>query len=163
MPSLKLNLLLLGSSVILCSALGRTADSLAQTTDTVTPLGALWRSLVVPGWGQLYYGSAPKAVLFFGASATVAGIVVWNNSRYADADRRYQQYDSTDSRKQLALREREFYRDQRDIAALWLVAIYALNAMDAYVGGHMASFPIGSSAHVRLLPQPDRIGIQLRW
>jgi len=163
MPSSKLSLLLFGSAVACALAAIPSNDSLAARPDSVTPLGALWRSLVLPGWGQLYYGSVPKAALFFGASAAVAGIVIWNSSRYLDADRRYQQYDPSDGRKQLALREREFYRDQRDVAALWFVAIYALNAMDAYVGGHMASFPIGNTAQLRIQPLGEQISVQLRW
>ncbi|MCS6999883.1 MAG: DUF5683 domain-containing protein [Bacteroidota bacterium] len=155
----------------LCGSLVLTGTGLAayvDTTDsvyrdTITPLGALWRSAILPGWGQLYYGSLPKAVLFFGASAAVGGIVVWNNTRFLDADRRYAQYDSTDGRKLLALREREFYRDQRDIAAMWLLAIYAFNVMDAYVGGHMASFTLGERAQVELLPLPGMWSIRLRW
>ncbi|MCX7929276.1 MAG: DUF5683 domain-containing protein [Chlorobi bacterium] len=158
---MKSKLLLFVSLVAL--ARGAELDSVARSVDSVTPLGALWRSLIVPGWGQLYYGSVPKAVLFFGANLTIAGIVVWNNSRFLDADRRYQQYDPNDGRKQLALREREFYRDQRDVAALWLVAVYAFNAMDAYVGGHMASFTLGDRTQLRLVLVGNRIGTELRW
>jgi len=141
----------LGSLLASCLVAHASADTSA-IRDSVTPLGALWRSAVLPGWGQLYYGSVPKAALFFGASAAVGGIVAWNNARFLDADRRYQQYDSTDGRKTLALREREFYRDQRDVAALWLVAIYAFNLMDAYVGGEMAGFRLDRSTSVQLLP-----------
>jgi hypothetical protein len=163
MHSWKLSLLLCGSTIAITMAGAHPSDSLTARRDSVTAVGALWRSLLVPGWGQLYYGSVPKAVIFFGASASVAGIVVWNNARFLDADRRYHQYDSSDGRKQAALREREFYRDQRDVAALWFVAIYAFNAMDAYVGGDLASFPIGSNAHVKLFPSLQRIWVQLRW
>lgn len=156
---LKLKLLLCASVATVAAA----QDTIHISRDTITPLGALWRSAVLPGWGQLYYGSIPKAVLFCGASATVAGIVVWNNTRFLDADRRYQHYDSTDGRKLLALREREFYRDQRDIAALWFVVIYGLNIMDAYVGGHMASFSLGDNAHLQLLPTGNRLCVVLCW
>lgn len=161
MHSLKSKLLLFGSVMLASIASAAEADSTQRVS--ITPIGALWRSLVVPGWGQLYYGSVPKAALFFGASATIAGIVVWNNTRYLDADRRYWQYDSTDGRKTLALREREFYRDQRDVAALWLVAVYAFNAMDAYVGGHMASFTLGDRTELRVIPFGDRIALVVKW
>lgn len=159
---LKSSLSLLGSLLASCLVAHASADTSA-VRDSVTPLGALWRSAVLPGWGQLYYGSVPKAALFFGASAAVGGIVAWNNTRFLDADRRYQQYDSTDGRKTLALREREFYRDQRDVAALWLVAIYALNLMDAYVGGEMAGFRLDSSTSVQLLPFAGGIGLIVQW
>ncbi|GIV56549.1 MAG: hypothetical protein KatS3mg040_1317 [Candidatus Kapaibacterium sp.] len=152
----------MGSLLASCLVAHASADTSA-VRDSVTPLGALWRSAVLPGWGQLYYGSVPKAALFFGASAAVGGIVAWNNTRFLDADRRYQQYDSTDGRKTLALREREFYRDQRDVAALWLVAIYALNLMDAYVGGEMAGFRLDSSTSVQLLPFAGGIGLIVQW
>jgi hypothetical protein len=156
MHSLKLSLSLLSSLLVSCLVARASVDS-TVTRDTVTPLGALWRSAVLPGWGQLYYGSIPKAVLFAGASIAVGSVVVWNNARYADW--RYQQYDSTDGRKTAALREREFYRDQRDVAALWLLAIYAFNLMDAYVGGEMSRFPIGPNAHVQLIPIAGGLGI----
>lgn len=157
---LKLKWLLWGSIVVVSAA---AHDTTYTSSDTITPIGALWRSALLPGWGQLYYGSIPKAALFLGATATVAGIVVWNNTRFLDADRRYQQYDSTDGRKLPALREREFYRDQRDIAALWFVVIYGLNIMDAYVGGHMASFSLGDNTYLQLLPTGDRLRVTVRW
>jgi hypothetical protein len=158
MHLLKSSLSLLGSLLASCLVAHASADSSA-VRDSVTPLGALWRSAVLPGWGQLYYGSVPKAALVFGACAAVGSIVAWNNARFLDADRRYQQYDSTDSRKTLALREREFYRDQRDVAALWLVAIYAFNLMDAYVGGEMAGFRLDNSTHAQLVLFPGGIGL----
>jgi len=160
MHSLKLSLSLLSSLLVSCLVARASVDS-TVTRDTVTPLGALWRSAVLPGWGQLYYGSIPKAVLFAGASIAVGSVVAWNNARYADADRRYQQYDSTDGRKTAALREREFYRDQRDVAALLLLAIYAFNLMDAYVGGEMSRFPISPNANVQLIPIAGGLGIAI--
>jgi len=158
---LKSSLSLLGSVLATCLVAHASADTSA-VRDSVTPLGALWRSAILPGWGQLYYGSVPKAALFFGASAAVGGIVAWNNARFLDADRRYQQYDSTDGRKTLALREREFYRDQRDVAALWLVAIYAFNLMDAYVGGEMAGFRLDHSTSLHLVLIPNGIGVAVQ-
>lgn len=161
MPLLKSSLSLWGSLLASCLIAHASADSSA-VRESVTPSGALWRSAVLPGWGQLYYGSIPKALLFFGASAAVSGVVLWHNTRFLDADRRYQQYDSSDGRKILALREREFYRDQRDVAALWLIAIYALNLMDAYVGGEMAGFRLDSSTSLHLLPYPGGIGFAVQ-
>ncbi len=160
MHSLKLSLSLLSSLLLSCLVARASVDSIV-TRDTITSMGALWRSAVLPGWGQLYYGSIPKAVLFAGASIAVGSVVVWNNARYADADRRYQQYDSTDGRKTAALREREFYRDQRDVAALWLLAIYAFNLMDAYVGSEMSRFSIVPNAHVQLIPISGGLGISV--
>lgn len=153
---------LLLSAVVLSSPCIAGQDTLV-TRDTITPVGALWRSALIPGWGQLYYGSSVRAALFFGTTAAVTGIVLWNNSQYLDADRRYAQYDSTDGRKELAFREREFYRDQRDVAALWLVAIYAFNLMDAYVGGHLASFTVSDTAQLQLLPTTGKVSVLLRW
>lgn len=41
-------------------------DSQGQFLD-----GAVWRSLLLPGWGQWYQGKDQKAVLFFGASTVL--------------------------------------------------------------------------------------------
>ncbi len=126
-----------------------TIDSNEKTTETMphsmskSPTGAIWRSLVVPGWGQLYTGDYWKAPLFFGASATLVYIILWNNSKFLDSQREIDNWTENSSTTQFSLKQkREFYRDQRDISALYLTGVYVLAAVDAYVNAHLFDFNV---------------------
>lgn len=49
------------------------------------PYGALWRSALVPGWGQIHKGSTYKGIAFMGITALLAGNLVSQNAAYNDA------------------------------------------------------------------------------
>lgn len=126
------------------------ADSLEATEGgsrrvsamTKSPSGAMLRSLVFPGWGQLYTESYLKAGAFGVAAVSVGSIIVWNHGKYSDAAERYDALSISDPLKEKIFKEKEFYRDQRDVAGLWLLGVYALAAVDAYVGAHLFDFDV---------------------
>ena len=107
-----------------------------------SPTGAILRSLVFPGWGQVYNESYLKAGAFSVAAVSVTSIIVWNDVKFSDAQTRYDALASGDPLKERAFKEKEFYRDQRDVAGLWLLGVYALAAVDAYVGAHLFNFDV---------------------
>ncbi len=82
------------------------------------------RSLIVPGWGQLYNGRHLHAALVFGAEAgLLAAAVSWDRQAEAAAD--------DDNRF--------FYRDYRNITIGWLAGTVVLSAADAYVDARVSS------------------------
>ncbi len=129
-----------------------------------SPSGALTRSLVCPGWGQLYNESYWKSALFFGAAATATGILLWNNAKFLNENTIYETKGISDVQKALAYSRREFYRDQRDVSGLWLLGIYALSAVDAYVGAHLFDFDVSDSG-IGLLPvvSPGNVSFNASW
>lgn len=138
--------------IILSSKLFPQSDEMPITeekTDTVfnmqkSPWGAVLRSAVLPGWGQFYNQSYWKIPVVWG----VAGWFVYN---WIDMNDEYLKnrdlYGSTD--ENIYLRRRDFYRDQRDNFAIYLVLTYLLNLVDAYVDAHLFDFTVSEEYFTR--------------
>jgi len=120
-----------------------------QSSDSVfvmtkSPWGAVWRSAVIPGWGQFYNESYWKIPLFAGA---IGGLVFgWKyyNTRY---DKYRNLFDnsrsiSSDLGNTAYLQQRDFYRDQRDLLAIYIGLTYFLNLVDAYVDAQLFDFTV---------------------
>lgn len=132
---------------------------------TKSTLGAVLRSAIIPGWGQLYNESYFKVPVVVG----LTGFLVWgivtehgNYRTYADL------YDAsiTDdlpAGNLLHKRFREFYRDRRDTYGWWLLVTYLLQLADAYVDAALFSFDVSSEAKLTLIPNTGGVGMQLRF
>ncbi len=106
------------------------ADSLAtiSTKAPIGPTGALWRSLLVPGWGQAKLGRGIAAGFFIAVEGVSLGMALKANSEL-------QYTRATDS---TAVANKSQERED------WLV-ILALNhlvaGLEAYVSAHLWDFP----------------------
>ena len=137
----------------------------AEEPETKSVLGAVLRSAVIPGWGQLYNESYFKVPVVVG----LTGFLVWgivtehaNYRTYADL------YDAsiTDELPTGNLqhkRFREFYRDRRDTYGWWLLVTYLLQLADAYVDAALFSFDVSDEAKLILVPHTGGVGMQLRF
>jgi hypothetical protein len=139
------------------------------STDTVistdfkmqkSPTGAIWRSLVLPGWGQYYVESYWKAPIFTGAAAFMIYRIVYFHNNFMDYADRVDALKSELVRLKLEDPEnpkiyeieyrtlpveknrREYYRDNRDMSGFYLLGVYALATVDAYVGAHLFDFDV---------------------
>jgi hypothetical protein len=100
-----------------------------------SPWGAVLRSAIIPGLGQFYNESYWKIPIIWGAGALLISGWVYNNNYYKDyknlyletGEIRYKDY-------------RDFYRDQRDNFTIYLVVLYLLNLVDAYVDAQLFDF-----------------------
>lgn len=98
------------------------SDSVRIVLKKRNPSAAMLRSLIVPGWGQLYNGRHLHAALIFGAEAgLVAAAVSWD--RQAKATTGDDQF---------------FNRDYRNITIGWLAGTVVLSAADAYVEARLS-------------------------
>ena len=115
-----------------------TARELSTAKARLTPRGALWRSALVPGWGQLRNRRHIKAVLFSAAAAGFAGASIseTRNLNRADAS------------------ERQAAAGRRNTRLLLFVATATFAALDAYVDAHLADFGVS------LAGSPD---LSLTW
>jgi len=161
--------------VVCCAmpAMAAAADStqaLRSTSGmTKSPTTAILYSMAFPGLGQYYTESYWKIPIFTGG--TVAGIVLLldNHTSYRDADAAY--FAAVNAGESAAvtarlLRQRESYRDNRDVAGLAIIATYAVAAIDAYVGAHLFDFDVSDDLSMQLLPtvgQPVRLSITARF
>ena len=133
--------------------------------ETKSALGAVLRSAVIPGWGQLYNESYFKVPVVVG----LTGFLVWgivtehaNFRDYADL------YDASITEEQpggdlFYKRFREFYRDRRDTYGWWLLVTYLLQLADAYVDAALFGFDVSDEAKLTLIPHTGGVGMQLRF
>lgn len=130
-----------------------------EKTDTVfvmqkSPWGAVLRSAVIPGWGQLYNESYWKVPVVWG----VAGWFIYN---WIDTNNEYIKYRDLyiESDQGIYLSRRDFYRDQRDYFAIYLTLTYLLNLVDAYVDAHLFDFTVSED----FLTRTPKINIRFNF
>ncbi|HDQ25737.1 MAG TPA: tetratricopeptide repeat protein [bacterium] len=90
--------------------------------------GPLWRSALLPGWGQVYNNQTVKGILFGSAFLTSLGLTIYNIN---DASLKYNRYINTNENHDIAFKEAE---DSNNTAIMWAVilgAVYAGNLVDA--------------------------------
>jgi hypothetical protein len=103
------------------------------------PWKSVFLSGIYPGLGQLKNGSWSKSTAFIViGSLLVANVVVESQRAERYKNLTYENQDSEDAL---------YYYDQysshlerRDSFTWWTVGFWALNLLDAYVGGHLYSF-----------------------
>lgn len=123
-----------------------------------SPMGAVYRSLVFPGWGQYYVESYWKIPLFTGGMIASAYIAVNNHIKYSDKVKEIDNFlaispeNENSSRHDLFKRQREVYRDNRDQALFVLAGVYIVSAIDAYVGAHLFDFDVSDDVSMQLRP-----------
>lgn len=131
-----------------------------------SPIKALALSFVLPGMGQIYTEEYWKTPLFVGATGGLVYAIVFNHNNYIDyrdqvdellAD---EETDPSSYEVEVLKSKREFFRDNRDLSGLYLLGVYALAAVDAYVGAHLYDFDVSDDLSLRLLPDV-RSGVRL--
>jgi len=122
-------------------------SSSEQKKDTIfvmhkSPWGAVLRSAILPGWGQIYNESYIKVPIVWGIIGSLAAGWIWNNNKYNNANDLYHQ-NLNDSRLSANYKfQRNFYRDQRDLFAIYIGLAYFLNMVDAYVDAQLFDFTV---------------------
>lgn len=145
-----------------------------------SPQGALWRSAVVPGWGQFYnrqylkipfvygglvgggvafYEMHNRYLLFRRANLFVVGR---QQARENNGDNEYQHFEEEHNRvvqrfggelRAQQLRERrDKYRRWRELSIVATGVFYALTILDAYVSAHLLSFNVGEDLSLDVRP-----------
>jgi len=102
---------------------------------TKSPTGAMLRSMVIPGWGQFYNEAYWKIPVIWGAMGALGYAWKWNNDRVIKYDDLYRSEHNSGYYKM-----REFYRNQRDLNAVFFILAYVMNVIDAYVDAHLFDF-----------------------
>ncbi len=106
-------------------------DKIEFTTDYKG--AAFWRSMIVPGWGQMYKRSTGKGIAILSAQvATIAGICVCSNLSNS-------YYDKAKTARNNSVRESYLdkganYRNVRNVFIGAAGAVYVYNLVDALVG-----------------------------
>ena len=121
---------------------GQESSEESPAPDTVfvmqkSPWGAVARSAVVPGLGQFYNESYWKIPVIWGVGALFISGWVYNNNFYNDYKDLFIETGNNNDKSY-----RDFYRDQRDNFTIYLILLYLLNLVDAYVDAHLYDFTV---------------------
>lgn len=130
-----------------------------------SPWGAIWRSIVLPGWGQIYVEKYWKAPLFLAAYGTCIYLTIDNHIKFIDAADIYdkaKQTNPNDPMLPILKSRREFYRDNRDQSAFFLLGVYIISAVDAYVGAHLYDFDVSDDVVMKIYPIINRDWVQIQ-
>jgi Family of unknown function (DUF5683) len=124
------------------------------------PNKAVRRSLILPGWGQVYNRRIWKVPIIYAGLGTFGyrQFHKYRNEMFA----RYDPNTSLLPDPELAdlddgnvIAVREFHRKFRDMNIIFAALWYTLQAVDAYVDGHMAQFDVSDDLSMRLGPAVD--------
>jgi hypothetical protein len=135
-------------------------DSIAVEQHSISK--ATWRSVMIPGWGQMYNRKYWKAGLVWAGMATSIGFAIFNHqesARFRDAyDIRIDDNPNTSDEfeglytdDQLIVLETT-YRRWRDLSIIITVGIYAYNILDAHVDAQLFYFDVSDDLSFELQP-----------
>lgn len=153
-----------------------------QREEFPDPTHVLYRSMIIPGWGQVINRQVWKVPVIY---ALFAGVGYYNytlRQEYRGYRAAYYNVTSENSDFRYGptpdfipegltpqqLREtRDNLRNQRDFSYVIMVMAYGLNILDAYVYAHMRSFDVSDdlSANTTIAPailEPGTPGINVR-
>lgn len=88
----------------------------------------MYRSLAVPGWGQMKNGRRLKAAFFFLAETVCIGGYLYKNTQYHNGD-----YTGP---------EKDALRTDKNTYLLYWILAKVLNIMDAYVDAQFSTYDV---------------------
>lgn len=136
--------------------------------DPLTPAKAAFYSAVLPGLGQAYNKKYWKIPLVYGAIGTSLYFYLDSNKKYhqyRDAYKRRLEgynddnYTFLDNSRLIA--GQKFYQRNRDLSALFVVAFYALNIIDANVDAALLQFNVDENLSVRPIIYPNDVTLKI--
>jgi hypothetical protein len=103
-------------------------DSVPVIRPPISPMGAFWRSLLVPGWGQARLGRRTAGAFFMAFEGVALGMTLTASSQLKYLEQTNS--GSVDAKSQ-----------QREDWLVLLGVNHLLAAMEAYVSAHLWDFP----------------------
>jgi len=156
-----------------------------------SPERAVWLSALCPGLGQIYNRRYWKLPIVVGGFMGLGYATNWNNNQYQDYVQGYRDLMDSDPGtksyldffpptvnesdldtewlKRTFKSRRDYFRRNRDLCIICLVALYLVCMVDAYIDASMAHFDISPNLSLDLTPtliqQPTsrRPAVGLNW
>lgn len=135
------------------------------------PNSVLYKSMILPGWGQIVNRQAWKVPVIYGLLGGLGYYSVHLTKKYHDyraayynlnpdtpGDFRFGQtpsYISENANLQELRNLRNSFRNRRDLVYVGIVLAYGLNIVDAYVFAHMRSFDVSEDLSMRTRIRPS--------
>lgn len=136
-------------------------------TSLPEPKSVMFKSMMIPGWGQVVNRQIWKVPIIYGLLGGLAGYSIWLNKQYHDYRAAYYNTEYTDMKfgptpdylqdtnQQLLKTNRNTFRNRRDMMYVAIVAAYGLNIVDAYVFAHMRSFDVSENLSMNTSLRPS--------
>ncbi len=132
------------------------------------PKVAIFRSAVIPGWGQAYNKKYWKIPIVYGALGTTAGFFLFNIKTYNELRQAViYKFDNIPENDVLIPPEyrnyrvetlqsiRNTYRQYIDYSVLVFLVAWGLNVVDAAVDAHLKAFDVSGDLSLKLKPSYD--------
>jgi len=100
-------------------------------TYSKTPI--IWRSALIPGWGQFYKNQTGRGIVFLASEAVMISTTIYCESMRADNMRKSEETLNIDIVKEYRKRA-DTWELRRNVAIGGAIAVYALNLLDAAKG-----------------------------
>ncbi len=139
-----------------------------------SPTRAVWLSALFPGLGQIYNRRFWKLPIVVGGFMGLGYATNWNNNQYQDYIQGYRDLTDSDPNtksymdffpptvnesdldkewlKRTFKSRRDYFRRNRDLCIICLVALYLVCMIDAYIDASMAHFDISPNLSLDLSP-----------
>ncbi len=112
-----------------------------------SPSKAIMYALVLPGLGQAYNGKYYKMPIVWAALGVAGYAISYNTKQYREASLNYALEQN---------RETQFYLDawrrNMELSYISLIAVYALQILDAYVDAYLYSWDVNENLSFRVVP-----------
>lgn len=102
------------------------------STTTSYGMQGVWRSAILPGWGQIYKGSTVKGGLMFSGTVAFAGVAVFANYKNSNYLRNMAESYSSDNKRYYADKA-DSMANLRNISIGAAAAVYIYSLIDAAV------------------------------
>lgn len=135
--------------------------------DPLTPAKAAFYSAILPGLGQAYNKKYWKIPIVYAAIGTSLYFYIDSNKIYHKVRDAYKRrlegysdddYSYLDDSRLIAVQKG--YQRNRDLSALFVVAFYALNIIDANVDAALLQFNVDENLSVRPLIYPNDVTLK---
>lgn len=148
------------------------ADTTDPSPNLPDPKSVMYKSLMIPGWGQIVNKQAWKVPIVYALLGGLAGYSIFLTKRYHDYRAAYYNlnpqieeddmrfgptpdYISPDASLSFLRETRNYYHNRRDFIYITIALAYGLNAIDAYVFAHLRSFDVSDDLSMRPTVKPD--------
>lgn len=134
-----------------------------------SPKSVMFKSLMIPGWGQIENGQIWKVPIIYGMFTGVGWYTIYLNNQYKDYRAAFYNTNQTEDNdfkfgptpdrlqninsSQLQS-QRNSFRNQRDFMFVVMGLAYGLNALDAYIFAHMRSFDVSDDLSATTIIEP---------
>lgn len=137
------------------------------------PIRAMWLSMVFPGGGQIYNRKFWKLPIVYGGVIGCIYAITWNGQMMRDYSQAWQDITDDDPNTKsyeemlplnypiagreskladMFKRKKDFYRRYRDLSIFFMVGVYILSVVDAYVDAELSTFDISKDLSLQWKP-----------